>query len=465
MPTATLIAALRRSRGIIVAMAIVGALSAAFLTVAVPSVKNATTTLYLAFPQGTDATQAMPTELSVLATRGVARSALDILGSKNDPAMLLSEYHGTIASNGILQITARGSTGDLARRRADAVAQAFLSYRAQLAQEQLDATVSALKAQQGLLQQTITADDAQINSSPASGGAGSSNWTLVDDSQQRSAQLHQIDATIQQDEVAAQSVAQASRVIDPAYVASVSTKKTIAKNMVTGGLVAIVLASGTVLFVAITTTRLRRRAEIAAALQATVVLSLGPIVPNRWRRLVPVRRKARAKADLANLVAHLERTLALDGTGSLIVVSIDSLKVARRAVLTLADRLHDRGLSVSLVNETPAGLADKRYGVAEDDDDSNVVLVLAVLDPAAGAEHVREWASSVVAIVTAGRSTEEKLRCHATMLRSASLSLSSVVLVNSDPTDATLGVYPLDGSVESRPARDAERSRSAVELR
>ena len=89
--------------------------------------------------------------LTVLTTRAVARSALQVLGSHQDPEKLLSKYRGTIVSNGVVRLTATGQGAATAQHRADAVAKAFLAYRAQLAQGQLDATVAALKAQQDQL--------------------------------------------------------------------------------------------------------------------------------------------------------------------------------------------------------------------------------------------------------------------------------------------------------------------------
>ena len=168
----------------------------------------------------------------------------------------------------------------------------------------------------------------------------------------------------------------------------------------------------------------------------------------------------RPNADLERVVGHLERTLTLKATSTLVVVSIDSLDVARLAVLTLAHRLRDRGLAVSLVNETQEALPD-RGPVVEDAGD--IVLVLAVLDPAQGAEHLREWGSTAVAIVTAGRSTENKLATNATMLRRASLDLGAVVLVGSDPSDTTLGILLPVGAAPTGPAGDEERSRSTIE--
>jgi hypothetical protein len=68
-------------------------------------------------------------------------------------------------------------------------------------------------------------------------------------------------------------------------------------------------------------------------------------------------------------------------------------------------------------------------------------VVVAALNPAKGAEHLREWASDAVVLVTAGRSTATTLESNATMIRAAGLHLRSVVLIGSDPDDDSLGTF------------------------
>jgi len=460
---AALAAALRRKRGTIFALAIIGACAAMLVTLVLPVAPSATSLVYVRFPDGTDATQLMSTELTVLSSRAVAQSALHAMGSKEDPSALLAKYKGTIAGTSVIRITATGGNAETARRRADAVAKAYLAYRARLAQDQVDATTSALRAQQARLRHQIAVDDGLINTAASRGEQGQTITDVVDDRQQSSVAAQQIDATIQSNQVAAQSVAGASRVIDAAYVAPTSLKRALAKNAVTGLLVGLVLGVGGVLFASVVTTRLRRRADIAAALQAPVVLSVGRVAPSRRRRFVArAARAARANRDFERVVGHLDRTLTLTATRALVVVSIDSLDVTRLAVLTLADRLRGRGLAVSLVNETKEPLVDSDARAA-DEVGGDIVLVLAVLDPADGAEHLREWGPNVVAIVTAGRSSESKLATNATMLRSASLDLGAVVLVGSDASDTTLGLVPQHKFEPTELVVDAARARTTVE--
>ena len=220
-----LAAALRRKRATLLTLAIIGFVVGAIVAVALPAAPSASTLVYVRFPDGTDATQAMPTDLAVLTTRTVAQSALQALGSNEDPASLLSKYEGAIVGPGILRITATGGDTATAQHRADAVAKAFLAYRGRLAQEQVDATVAALKAQQNRLRQQIAADDAAIESTGEDERQGSTYTDLLADRQQRTSDVQQIDQTIQNDQVSAQSVTGSSRVIDTAYVTPVSTKK------------------------------------------------------------------------------------------------------------------------------------------------------------------------------------------------------------------------------------------------
>jgi hypothetical protein len=89
--------------------------------------------------------------------------------------------------------------------------------------------------------------------------------------------------------------------------------------------------------------------------------------------------------------------------------------------------------------------------------ESDVVVVLAALNPAKGAEHLREWATDAVVLVTAGRSTATTLASNATMIRAAGLHLRSVVLIGCDPDDDSLGTFDAGPwvPVETRPARSA----------
>jgi capsular polysaccharide biosynthesis protein len=436
---AYLAGALRRSRGLLAFLAIVGAVCGLAIGVIAGTRKSASTTVLLNYSGNTTPEQAMATNLSLLKTNVVANAANAALGSHGTPRQLLSHYHGTILSDSVLRITADGSSSATAQRRAAAIAAAFLKFRAQIASEQLGAVVTSLRAQQAALQHQESQLDAQlqgVTSAPQSA-------TIADLASARAAveaQIQQNAYSIQTDTVTLQSAIQTSRVIDAASAdASPSTKKALGGAVASGLVVGLALGVGIVLLQAIVTTRVRRRSYVAAILGAPVAVSVGPVLRTGWRRIDWPRRatRERSQSDLELIVRHLHGTLAAAPTRAMVVVAIDSLPVATTAVLQLEERLTRDGQRVVIVNESGADLPPVEGASLQTDSDT--VLVLAVLDPAKGADHLREWASVAVAFVTAGRSTETKLEANARMIRSAALELNSVVLVDADPTDDSLG--------------------------
>jgi hypothetical protein len=62
------------------------------------------------------------------------------------------------------------------------------------------------------------------------------------------------------------------------------------------------------------------------------------------------------------------------------------------------------------------------------------------LAPAFGSEYLATWATDAVAMVTAGQASEERIRGVRAMLQFAEIRLDSVVLVEADKSDQSLGV-------------------------
>ena len=78
---------------------------------------------------------------------------------------------------------------------------------------------------------------------------------------------------------------------------------------------------------------------------------------------------------------------------------------------------------------------------------ADLLLTLATLDPAFGGDHLGTWATSAVAVVTAGESSAEKVHSVGEMIRLAGTRLDSVVLIGADKSDESLGVVdPADRS-------------------
>jgi hypothetical protein len=75
----------------------------------------------------------------------------------------------------------------------------------------------------------------------------------------------------------------------------------------------------------------------------------------------------------------------------------------------------------------------------------DVVLTLATLDPALGADHVARWATDAVVFVTAGKASSSALRGVREMLRLAGVRLRSCILIDPDATDESLGGFDAGG--------------------
>ena len=72
--------------------------------------------------------------------------------------------------------------------------------------------------------------------------------------------------------------------------------------------------------------------------------------------------------------------------------------------------------------------------------DADLLLSLAELDPAYGGEHLATWATEVVAVVTAGRSTALRIHGVGEMVRLAGVRLGSVIVVDADERDESVGL-------------------------
>jgi hypothetical protein len=89
---------------------------------------------------------------------------------------------------------------------------------------------------------------------------------------------------------------------------------------------------------------------------------------------------------------------------------------------------------------------------------ADLLLTLVALDPAVGAEHLAGWAGDAVAVVTAGRSSAERIHAVGEMTRLAGVQLVSAVLVGADKTDESLGVPHTPGPADPRSIPALDRS-------
>ena len=424
------------------------ALSGAFLLLSFgvffPGQAVANTKVLLQFPAEADQAEAIETDLELLRTGAVAEAALQALGLEIDPEILRAEYDGVILTNRILSISAAGNDAAEAERQADAVAAAYLQVREALYREQRDIVVAQQRRQQEELRARVSGLSEEIRNFAEPTPEVQIDDLLTERSS-LNAQIDEIEDTLQTETVATSLIVEGSRVIDVAQAAGKSVLRTHMVNAILGFFAGLFLASFFFAVLAVVSTRVRRRADVAAAMHAPVSVSIGSSFGKGWQRLT----HAPSGGDMQLVVRHLEAAVppGTTSTSELVIVSIDSLLVSTLAAQALAQKLVAGGRRVSIVNETGGplvGLEDRgdRRPTADDGAlDADVILVLATLDPAKGAEHLREWAANAVAFVTAGRSSVTKLEAHATMIRSASLHLRSVILIGPDRDDDSLGIF------------------------
>ena len=89
---------------------------------------------------------------------------------------------------------------------------------------------------------------------------------------------------------------------------------------------------------------------------------------------------------------------------------------------------------------------------------ADLVLSLVSLDPADGGEHLATWATDAVAMVTAGRSTATRIHAVGEMIRLAGARLASVVVMDADKADESLGATTTEYLAPSPFDPDAFRS-------
>jgi capsular polysaccharide biosynthesis protein len=490
-----IMAALRRSARLLTVLAIVGLILGVGDYKARPHQFQATATVLLTLSDYENSQTAPADDEAIAETRAVAGLAVQDFGLKQTVSSLLSSYSAVSSTDRLLTVTASAPSSDLAVLRANAVASAFLKFRASELQDQQNLIQQSLNQQVTLAKRRVNSIDAQM-----------SQLSRQPTSPTQQAELGDLAATQKLDndtlgtEEAAATANQTT--VLAALTAALKNSQILSvvplphsklKPLITYGVLGLFggLAVGFAIIVirALASDRLRRRDDIAYTIDAPVRLSVGRLHKRRLQIAWPGR-KARREHDMKRLIAHLQSAVPRNtrGPAGLAIVAVDNAPVVARAVAALAascvaegnqlvtvdlsdgaylaqllgskkpgthpvsrgganftmtvpDR-HDPGPVGPLLPSiaSPAGSGQARDELAASYGSADLLLTLATLNPALGGDYLATWATNAVVMVSAGQSSAERIHGVGEMIRLAGLRLESVVLIEADKRDESLGL-------------------------
>ena len=306
-------------------------------------------------------------------------------------------------------------------------------------QEAIQSQITEINRQLGAQAGAITSTDPETAALLARQASLNDEFTALNDS-------------IEAQTSSSAAVVKGSFAIDRATPVERSMIKELGRNALSGLVAGLAIGLALVVLLAVTSNRVWRRDDVAEAMRHSVNLSTGPIrVGRRTARRAMRKLIARPTPELAKVVAHLRDQLATSSSTdhSLAVIAVGGLEVATASVCATAAALAHDGVDVAVVDASERGVVSGHRLLQEHEPETSggdacghirlvsltdslgvpspaadqVVLVLAMLDPAEGAEQIRTLASTAVAIVTAGRSTMATLRAVSDMLDVAEVEL------------------------------------------
>lgn len=503
--------ALRRRRLACVLAGVLGLLAAGAFLLVFPLPQQARSTLVLAYDPAVDPSRAMATNVSLLQTRTVAAQVIDELDLAMPPEDFLKSFVVVAESSDLMTLTLSAPTDAEAVRRLEGLTAVYLRFRAAQLSQQSQTFTTGLQVRIGELQKDAQQLSTEIDRLREQGSEANRN-RLDELVTQRSYVNDRVQALQQQVEdttLRNSSVVASSRIVDPPAALPGLAKRTVALILASGLIGGTAIGCGTVLFFAITSDKLRRRADVAAALGVPVAVSIGRITPVSalWRWLPPIAAVDRRRAgNRQRLTRAVEDELLARTPARIVVAGLDSTAELGTAVADLAAGLAARDHPTTVLDLTeqgsetltaalwasgqavgpsvlrPRGVPALAQSAGDllpvghwDDGDgalpvplSDVVLVLADLDPSVGVDHLTEWADRVVLVVTAGRSSVEKIRTVSEMLRDAGLDLRFAVLLRTERTDESSGLAPLENPAPvplREPAQPAAPAAARTEAR
>ena len=472
-----------------VVLAVVGLLGGLGSTYVVPQPHVSSTRLLLTHKEGEDPAKAMATDLSLATTHTVAQRVIDLLGLQETPDDLMKRYTATPLTDRVVEIKVQAETSDQASKQATVVAQVYLVFR----KEQIALQEVPLRRDLAAAETALSVAEAAVRAAgddPVEPKRANSPEALrlgVARDRVQYVRQQMLDQEVQASRM------NSSRILDLAAPVPVSAKRALAINAATGLIAGLFLGLVFVIVRALISDRLWKRQDIARALGARVRLSTDR--PPRWQ-LLPypryLRESQRRQPEIQLMVQHLGQRIFWGErpTPSIAVVSVDDVRTPALVVASLAVSMAEEGKHVLVADLTGTGMLAGMLGVnspgthesrfseprrridvhfpdphgapAEGSylllnetsrppssgdlaldaawEVADLVLALATLTPELGADHLATWSSHAAVVVTAGRSTTNKVNATGEMLRLAGVEIDTAVVLRPDRTDESVGI-------------------------
>ena len=337
------------------ALGIVGLVIGIGVFMEYPASYKASTSVLITYGPNDNPTSAVLDNQAIAESRSVAALALSKLGLQENLSSFAASITASVVTTRVLDIIVSAPSSAQAVSRANAVAAAFLQFRAQqmqAAQQLLLKSLNQELNQARLNEKAIESQVSQVSAQPASAAQQNQLKNLKTQATQAAYQVNVDEQAVAgaRANTATLSAVTGSVVLDPAAPLKYSKRKYELIYAVAGLAVGLALGLGIVVVRAIVSDRLRRRDDVTHALGAPVKLSVGDVRLSRWR---PGRRglAAARDANVRRIAAHLRQAIPATGPGAaLAVVPVDDAEVAALSLVALAVSRAQEGQSVLLAD-------------------------------------------------------------------------------------------------------------------
>jgi capsular polysaccharide biosynthesis protein len=481
-------AAIKRGTRLWCVLAIIGLICGVGYYFKAPPRATASTSVLLTYGPTESPASAIFDNQAIAESHTVAEAAMRMLGDTEPVGTFAASYVVGVVTDRILLIEASAPAGPQALARANAIAKAFLQYRNSQEQAIQNEQVAVLENEAAQDRASVASLQGEASKLTAQGASAARLKQVEGQLSQAESNLSTVQAlaaTTASGDATLQATA-GSVVLDPAALEQQSKTKKFAEFAAYGLLGGLLIGMALVAVGAVISDRLRRRDDVAHALGAPVRLSVGPVRLKGWMPGSGRGLAAAGDIEVKRIVAHLRGVMpARDRKVALAVIGVGDMNVAALSVVALALSCAQDGRRVVLadlaegapaaallggqepgVRQASAGGAQVVLAVPDSADiapvgpvgradgqrsefteqvtsacgSADLLLSLVSLDPGIGAEHLPSWASTAVALVTAGTASWTRLHAVGEMVRLSGASLVGAVLAGADKSDESLGI-------------------------